>query len=118
MTRLSDGYKMRDLAFQLWGKKDISVTNNPPRQSNSARGRCYKVWDKSEKAYYFVVHLYQMANLKTVAHEIAHAYCFDSGHGATHEQLTEQLFQAYISQNPELKEEEATDRYFFTDFRR
>jgi hypothetical protein len=117
MTRLSDGYKMRDLAFLLWGKKDISLTNNPFRQSNRARGRCYKVWDKSEKVYFFVIHLYQMSNLKTIAHEIAHAYTFDTGHGVTHEELTEQLYQAYISQNPELKEEEATDRYFFRRMR-
>ena len=98
MTTLSDAYNMRDLAIKIWGKKDISLTNNPARQSKAVRGRCYKRFSK-EDGEFFVIHLYTGANLKTIAHEIAHCYCWDNG--IIHHEKTEELYRAYTGEkNP------------------
>ncbi len=95
MTSLSDALRMRDLAYKMWGKKDISITNAPPRQAKCKTGTCWRQTDK-EGQEYFVIYLYQYAGLKTIAHELAHPYHWP--HGMRHSQLTEELYQTYLKE--------------------
>ena len=71
-----DIYKLRDLCFEKLGRKRIYIERRPRHARIGAT--IYKRTD--EDGEYFVIWFVQF-NLETTAHELAHAWEWDDGHG-------------------------------------